>query len=131
MASIFTKIINREIPAHIIAENELFIAFLDIMPIALGHTLIVPKEEIDHFFDLPDATLCSINIFAKMVASAIKKTFPCNRIGLSVIGLEVPHAHMHLVPINASNDLNFAKNKLTISHSELAEIAERIKQNLS
>ncbi len=129
--SIFTKIIDREIPAHIITENDHFIAFLDIMPLALGHTLIVPKKEIDHFFDLPDSELALINIFAKKVAEAIKKSFPCNRIGVSVIGLEVPHAHMHLVPINASNELDFSRPKLKLTQGEFASVAEKIVANLS
>jgi histidine triad (HIT) family protein len=128
--SIFSKIINREIPAHIIAEDNQFIAFLDIMPIVKGHTLVVPKREIDRFFDLPDSELTSINLFAKRIAAAIEKTFPCDRVGISVIGLEVPHAHMHLVPLNSSNDLNFSNPKLKLASAELAEIAEKIKANL-
>ena len=128
--SIFSKIINREIPAHIIAEDNQFIAFLDIMPIVKGHTLVVPKREIDRFFDLPDSELTSISLFAKRIAAAIEKTFPCDRVGISVIGLEVPHAHMHLVPLNSSNDLNFSNPKLKLASAELAEIAEKIKANL-
>jgi histidine triad (HIT) family protein len=128
--TIFSKIISREIAANIIAEDNQFIAFLDIMPLAEGHTLIVPKKEIDRFFDLPDSELASINLFAKKIAMAIKKTFQCNRVGICVIGLEVPHAHMHLVPLNASNDLNFSNPKLKLTSAELAEIAERIKANL-
>jgi histidine triad (HIT) family protein len=128
--SIFSKIINREIPAYIIAEDNQFIAFLDIMPIAEGHTLVVPKKEIDRFFDLPDSELTSINLFAKRIAAAIEKTFPCDRVGISVVGLEVPHAHMHLLPLNSSNDLNFSNPKLKLTSAELAEIAERIKANL-
>jgi histidine triad (HIT) family protein len=128
--SIFSKIINREIPAYIIAEDNQFIAFLDIMPIVKGHTLVVPKREIDRFFDLPDSELTSINLFAKRIAAAIEKTFPCDRVGISVIGLEVPHAHMHLVPLNSSNDLNFSNPKLKLASAELAEIAEKIKANL-
>jgi histidine triad (HIT) family protein len=130
MASIFTKIIAREIPAHILAENHQFIAFLDIMPLAKGHTLIVPKKEVDRFFDLPDSELASINLFAKKIATAIEKTFPCDRIGISVIGLEVPHAHMHLVPLTSSNDLNFTNPKLKLTGTELADIAQQIKANL-
>ncbi len=128
--TIFTKIINREIPAHIIAEDEQFIAILDIMPLVVGHTLIIPKKEIDCFFDLSEADLSAINLFAKKVAVAIQKSFPCNRIGMSVIGLEVPHAHMHLVPINSSDDLNFARPKLKLSQAELTTIAEKIKSVL-
>jgi histidine triad (HIT) family protein len=128
--TIFSKIISREIAAHIIAEDKQFIAFLDIMPLAEGHTLVVPKKEIDRFFELPDSELASINLFAKKIAMAIKKTFQCNRVGICVIGLEVPHAHMHLVPLNASNDLNFSNPKLKLTSAELAEIAERIKVHL-
>ena len=128
--TIFTKIINREIPAHIVAEDERFIAFLDIMPLVVGHTLIVPKKEIDHFFDLEDDDLAAINLFAKKVAAAIQRSFPCNRVGVSVIGLEVPHAHMHLVPLNFSDDLNFARPKLKLSQTELAAIAEKIRAAL-
>jgi histidine triad (HIT) family protein len=128
--TIFSKIISREITAHIIAEDNQFIAFLDIMPLAEGHTLVVPKKEIDRFFDLPDSELASINLFAKKIAMAIEKTFQCNRVGICVIGLEVPHAHMHLVPLNASNDLNFSNPKLKLTSAELAEIAERIKAHL-
>ncbi len=128
--SIFSKIISREIPAHILAEDNQFIAFLDIMPLVEGHTLVVPKKEIDRFFDLPDSELTSINLFAKKIAAAIEKTFPCNRVGICVIGLEVPHAHMHLVPLNASNDLNFSNPKLKLTSAELVEIAERIKAHL-
>jgi histidine triad (HIT) family protein len=128
--TIFTKIINREIPAHIIAEDERFIAILDIMPLVVGHTLIIPKKEIDHFFDLSQPDLSAINIFAKNVATAIQCSFPCNRVGISVIGLEVPHAHMHLVPLNSSDDLNFTRPKLKLSQTELAAIAEKIRAAL-
>src|SRR5688572_13823071 len=100
MASIFTRIINREIPAHIVAENDHFLAFLDINPISLGHTLIVPKQEIDYYFDLDDDALAEMQRFAKKVASGLKKAVPCKRIGTAVIGFEIPHAHMHLIPIN-------------------------------
>ena len=127
MASIFTKIIKREIPAQILAEDEHFIAFLDIMPLVLGHTLIVPKKEIDYFFDLDDDTLADISVFAKKVAVAIKKAVPCKRIGVAVIGLEVPHAHIHLVPMNFMGDINFSKPKLKPSPEELAAIAEKIR----
>jgi len=122
--------INREIPAHIIDENDQFIAFLDIMPLVAGHTLVVPKKEIDHFFHLAPEDLSSINLFAKRIAVAIEKTFHCNRVGLSVIGLEVPHAHMHLVPLNSTDDLNFSRPKLKLTHDELAEIAIKIKAHL-
>lgn len=130
MASIFTKIINREIPGYILAEDDRYLAFLDINPLVLGHTLIVPKQEIDFIFDLDDDTLAGMNVFAKKVALAIKKSVPCKRIGVAVIGLEVPHAHVHLVPMNKTDDLNFTRPKLTPSKVELADVAERIKKAL-
>jgi histidine triad (HIT) family protein len=129
MPSIFTKIINREIPAYIVAEDEKHIAFLDINPLAKGHTLVVPKREEDVFFDLKDQELSDLVIFAKRVAAAIKATVPCNRIGVSVIGLEVPHAHVHLIPLNSMGDINFAKPKLSLSKEEFISIAEKIKSN--
>lgn len=130
MASIFTKIINREIPAHIIAEDEQFLAFLDIMPLATGHVLVIPKKEIDYIFDIEDNLLGKMNVFAKRVAHAIQKAVPCKRIGVAVIGLEVPHAHIHLIPMNTIGDLNFSKPKLKPSQQELAEVAEKIRQGL-
>jgi histidine triad (HIT) family protein len=129
MASIFTRIINREIPGHIVAENEQFIAFLDIVPLVMGHTLVVPKKEVDYIFDLDDDTLCGLHIFAKSVAHAVKKAVPCKRIGIAVIGLEVPHAHVHLVPMNTMGDINFTKPKLNPSKEELAAVAERIRKS--
>jgi histidine triad (HIT) family protein len=128
MASIFTRIINREIPGHIVAENEQFIAFLDIVPLVMGHTLVVPKKEVDYIFDLDDDTLTGLHVFAKKVALALKKAVPCKRIGVAVIGLEVPHTHIHLVPMNAMGDINFTKPKLNPSTEELAEVAERIRK---
>jgi len=130
MASIFTKIINREIPGQIVAENDRFIAFLDIMPMVLGHTLIVPKKEIDYIYDLPDQDLADINVFAKQVAAAVRKSVPCKRIGVAVIGLEVPHAHIHLIPMNSADDLNFTRPKLKPTQEELAATAEKIRKNL-
>lgn len=130
MASIFTKIINREIPGYIVHEDELFIAFLDINPLVIGHTLIVPKKEVDFIFDIDDDTLAKMNVFAKKVALAVKKSIPCKRIGVAVIGLEVPHTHMHLVPMNVTDDLNFTRPKLKPSKEELASAAEKIKSNL-
>lgn len=127
MASIFTKIINREIPGHIVAENDRFLAFLDIMPLVMGHVLVVPKKEIDYIFDLDDAQLGEMNVFAKKVARAIRKTVPCKRIGVAVIGLEVPHAHIHLIPMNTVSDLNFSRPKLKPSQEELAAVAEKIR----
>jgi histidine triad (HIT) family protein len=126
MASIFSKIINREIPAYIVAEDNNFIAFLDINPLAEGHTLVAPKKEIDYIYDLPDQDIAQLFVFAKRVAQSIRKVVPCNRIGLSVIGLEVPHAHVHLVPLNTTNDINFAKPKLTFTKEHYAELAQRI-----
>ena len=129
MASIFTRIINREIPGHIIAEDDRFIAFLDITPLVTGHTLVVPKKELDYIFDLEDDTLAGLTLFAKKVAHAVKKTIPCKRIGVAVIGLEVPHVHIHLVLMNSMGDINFTKSKLNPSKEELAEVAERIRKS--
>lgn len=127
MATIFSKIIRGEIPCHKIAENEEFFAFLDINPIATGHTLVVPKQETDYIFDLDDDLLGRMMAFAKKVASAQQKAIPCKRIGLTVIGLEVPHAHIHLVPIQQESDIYFGKDKLNLSADELARIAEKIR----
>jgi len=128
MASIFTRIVNREIPAHIVAEDERYIAFLDINPLTIGHTLVVPKKEVDYLFDLDDDTLAGMNVFSKKVAIAIKKAVPCLRIGVEVIGLEVPHAHVHLIPMNRTEDLNFMRAKLKPTKEELMEVAERIRR---
>jgi len=130
MPTIFTKIINGEIPCYKIAEDDRFLAFLDINPLAKGHTLVIPKQEADYIFDLEDKLLADLNIFAKKVAKAVEKTVPCKRIGLAVIGLEVPHTHIHLVPINEIGDLSFSNPKLNLSPEELTEIAESIKSNL-
>lgn len=127
MASLFSKIINGEISCHKIAENESFIAFLDVFPLVKGHTLVVPKKETDYIFDLSDNELSGILLFSKEVAAKIRKVCPCQRIGISVIGLEVSHAHVHLVPINSSDDLNFTRPKLKLSQEELAEIAASIR----
>jgi len=127
MASIFTRIINREIPGQIVAEDENYIAFLDIVPLVMGHTLVVPKKEVDYIFDLDDATLAGLHLFSKKVAHAVKKAVPCKRIGVAVIGLEVPHVHVHLVPMNSMGDINFTKPKLSPTKEELAEVAEKIK----
>ena len=126
MASLFTKIINREIPGHIVAEDDHFIAFLDIMPLVVGHTLVVPKKEIDYIFDHDDETLAAMIVFAKKVAKAVKKAVPCKRIGVAVIGLEVPHTHVHLVPMNTMGDINFTQPKLKLSSEELASTASKI-----
>lgn len=128
MASIFTRIINREIPGHIVAEDERYIAFLDINPLTIGHTLVVPKKEVDYLFDLDDDTLAGMNVFSKKVAIAIKKAVPCARIGVEVIGLEVPHAHVHLIPMNRTEDLNFMRPKLKPTKEELTEVAEKIRK---
>jgi histidine triad (HIT) family protein len=130
MASIFTRIINREIPAYIVAEDEKYIAFLDINPLVVGHTLVVPKKEIDFIFDLDDETLAGLNLFAKKVAHAIKKSIDCKRVGVAVIGLEVPHTHIHLVPMNSMNDLNFTRQKLNPGKEELTAAAEKITKAL-
>lgn len=124
--TIFTKIIKGEIPSYRIAENEQFYAFLDIFPLVKGHVLVVPKIETDQFFDLDELTLASILVFAKPIAKAIEKAFPCNRCGISVVGLEVPHAHIHLVPINDSDDLNFTRQKLKLSPEELKDVQNKI-----
>ena len=126
MASIFTKIIQGEIPCYKIAEDENFIAFLDITPIARGHVLVVPKQECDKIFDINIEILSKWLVFAQPIAKAIEKTFPCKRCGISVIGLEVPHAHMHLVPINSADDLNFTRKKLTLTTDEMKEIQNAI-----
>src|SRR4051812_1571582 len=122
MSSIFTKIIAGEIPSYKIAENEHFFAFLDIFPVKVGHVLVVPKQETDKLLDLGDQLLSEMLAFAKPITKAIERAFPCDRCGLSVIGLEVPHAHMHLVPINSSDDLNFTRHKLKLSPEQLAEV---------
>ncbi|MCS6972942.1 MAG: HIT family protein [Cyclobacteriaceae bacterium] len=127
MASVFTRIINREIPGHIVAEDENYIAFLDIMPLVPGHVLVVPKKEVDYIFDLDNATLSGLTCFAKNVATAMKKVIPCRRIGVAVIGLEVPHVHIHLVPMNSMDDLNFTRPKLKPASEELARMAEKIR----
>lgn len=124
--TIFSKIIAGEIPSYKIAENELFYAFLDIFPLREGHVLVVPKTETDKFFDLGDEYLSSLLLFAQPIAKAIEKSFDCNRCGISVIGLEVPHAHLHLIPINEANDLNFAQPKLKLEAAELKAIQEKI-----
>lgn len=130
MTSLFSKIINGEIPCHKIAENQDYFAFLDINPVKIGHTLVVPKREVDYIFDLTDEELSGIHVFAKQVAAAIKEAYPCNRIGITVIGLEVPHAHIHLIPINALHDMSFEKPKMHPTSDELAEIAEKIRSYL-
>lgn len=126
MAGIFTKIIKGEIPSYKIAEDENHYAFLDIRPLTKGHTLVVPKREEDYIFDLDDVELRELIIFAKKVAKAIDKVIPCERVGVSVVGLEVPHTHIHLIPINSIGDMNFSKGPVTVSESEMHDIADRI-----
>ncbi len=129
MATIFTKIVNGEIPAHKVAETEDYLAFLDINPLARGHTLVIPKEETDYIFDIEDKHLAGLMAFSKRVSRAIEAVVPCERIGLSVIGLEVPHAHIHLIPINKVEDMSFTKEKLSVEEEELAELASEIRKH--
>lgn len=129
MASIFTKIINGEIPSYKIAEDENCYAFLDINPVAKAHTLVVPKKETDYIFDLNDDTLGRLIIFAKRIAVAIEKSVECKRIGIAVLGLEVPHAHIHLIPLNSESDIDFKKAKLQLTPDEFKQIAETIAKN--
>ncbi len=130
MASIFTKIINGDIPCHKIGETEDCFAFLDIAPLRTGHTLVIPKKEIDYFYDLDDETMSAVMLFSKKIARAIEKTVSCERISVVVAGLEVPHAHVHLIPMNAISDIDFSQAKLSVTHHELAEMAERIRGNM-
>lgn len=129
MASIFSKIVSGEIPAHKIAEDDNYLAFLDVFPCAKGHTLVIPKKEVDYIFDLNDELYLGLMAFAKKIAPAIKKAISCKRIGVSVIGLEVPHTHVHLIPLNSMADMDFG-SKLKLSQEELGEIAEKIKAQL-
>lgn len=126
MASIFTKIVNGEIPSWKIAEDENFYAFLDISPVAKGHTLVIPKKEVDYLFDLDDETYAGLQLFAKKVALGIKNAIPCQKVGVMVLGLEVPHAHIHLVPMQSEADLMNFRNKLSLSKEEMAEITASI-----
>lgn len=126
MSTLFSKIIHGEIPCYKIAEDKNFLAFLDINPLVKGHVLVVPKLEVDYIFDLEDDILAEMILFSKLVAVKIKKAFPCKKVGVSVVGLEVPHAHIHLIPINSINDMNFSNIKLNIDKSELEEIANKI-----
>lgn len=131
MASIFSKIVRGEIPCHKIAEDDRFLAFLDIHPLAPGHTLVIPKKETDYLFDLEDQDLGAMVIFSKKIAKALRAAVPCLRIGVCVIGLEVPHAHIHLIPLNHVGDINFERPKLNPSEEELLVIAENIRRNLA
>lgn len=130
MPSIFTSIVNGEIPCYKVAESETCLAFLDINPLTKGHTLVIPKEEIDYFYDLNDDLLSDVMTFSKKVAKAIQKVIPCERVGVSVIGLEVPHAHVHLIPFHKMSELSFANPKLKFSHEEFTAIANSISANI-
>lgn len=125
--SIFSKIVSGEIPAHIVAETTDFLAFLDVSPLVMGHVLVIPKKEVDYIFDMDDESYAGLTLFAKIVATGVKKAFPCKKVGVAVIGLEVPHAHIHLIPMNNVSDMNFAKEKLKPSQDELAAAAAKIK----
>jgi histidine triad (HIT) family protein len=130
MATIFTKIINGEIPCYKIAEDEDYFAFLDINPLKVGHTLVVPKKETDYIFDLDDDQLAGLFVFSKKIASAIQSVIPCNRIGVAILGLEVPHAHIHLVPMDSMDDVNFRNPKLKFSVEEFQEVASKISREV-
>jgi histidine triad (HIT) family protein len=130
MDSIFTKIVKGEIPAHKVAEDDRFLAFLDVSPLQQGHTLVIPKQQTDYIFDLDDALLADLMVFAKKVAGAVKKATQCPRIGVTVIGLEVPHTHVHLIPISKMDDMNFSYPKKKFPEAEMAEMAQRIRENL-
>jgi histidine triad (HIT) family protein len=130
MSTIFSKIISGEIPSYKIYEDENFLAFLDVFPLVKGHTLVIPKKETDYIFDIDDEVLSQMMVFAKKVAHAMGKTIPCIKVGMSVIGLEVPHAHIHLIPMQAVSDMNFSKPKLQFSKEEMAEVAAAIQSNL-
>lgn len=130
MATIFSKIIAGELPSHKIAENDRFFAFLDINPLVVGHTLVVPKQEVDYIFDMEDKDLADMHLFAKRIALGIEKAIPCKRVGVAVMGLEVPHAHIHLIPIQNEADMIISNPKLKLSADKLAEIASKIKEKL-
>jgi len=130
MASIFSRIVSGEIPCYKIAENESCFAFLDISPLAKGHTLVIPKKETDYLFDIGSEEYNQLWSFARYVASGVEKAIPCKRIGIAVIGLEVPHAHIHLIPLNKVSDMNFANPKLKLSEAEMTQVAERIREAL-
>ena len=130
MGSVFSKIISKEIPAYIIAETDQCIAFLDVFPLAKGHVLVVPKKEIDYIFSVEDDLLAEMMLFSKKIALALEKAIPCKRVGIAVIGLEVPHAHIHLIPLQTVQDINFTREKLTIAAAEMEEIVNSIKKNL-
>ncbi len=129
MAGIFAKIAAGEIPSYKCAESDKFYAFLDINPLVKGHTLVIPRREVDYIFDLDDDELAEMVVFAKDVAAAIKKAFPCRKVGMAVLGLEVPHAHIHLIPMQTEKDMNFANPKLKLADDEMAAVAARIREN--
>ena len=131
MATIFSRIVAGEIPCYKIAESEKHLAFLDVFPLAKGHTMVIPKNETDYIFDVPDDEFLGLHLFSKKVAKAIEKSIPCKRIGVAVIGLEVPHAHIHLIPLNNVSDINFSRPKLTLQKEELEEIARKIRVNVN
>jgi histidine triad (HIT) family protein len=128
MASLFSKLVSGELPCHKVAENDKFLAFLDIMPLEPGHTLVIPKVEVDYIFDIEDDLLAEMHVFAKKVAIALKKSVPCLRIGIAVVGLEVPHAHIHLVPLKSISSINFSKEKFKMNDDELKHLAQTISQ---
>jgi len=130
MASIFSKIVAGEIPAHVVAETTEFLAFLDVSPLTQGHVLVIPKQEIDYIFDMDEESYFGLTLFAKIVATGLKKAIPCIKVGVAVIGLEVPHVHIHLIPMNTVSDMNFSKPKLSPTQEELAETALLIKAQL-
>ena len=131
MASIFTKIVKGEIPAYKIAEDDNYLAFLDIFPVAKGHTLVIPKKEVDYLFDLDDELYSGLQIFAKKVAIGLKKAIPCVKVGVLVLGLEVPHAHIHLIPIDGIHDIDFSKPKVNIPNEEMIKLAQEISSNFT
>ncbi len=130
MASIFTKIVKGEIPCHKIAETDDYLAFLDVFPLVKGHTLVIPKKEVDYLYDLEDDLLAGLMLFSKKIAKAVEAVIPCNRIGVAVVGLEVPHAHVHLIPMHQVSDMDFSKPKLKLSTEELAAIATQIRTKI-
>lgn len=130
MASVFSKIVDGEIPAHVVAETTEFLAFLDVNPLVMGHVLVIPKTEIDYIFDMDEESYFGLTLFAKIVAEGVKKAFPCIKVGMAVIGLEVHHAHIHLIPMNSVSDMNFSLPKLNPTQEELAEAAQKIKAQL-
>lgn len=130
MASIFTKIINEEIPCYKIAENDKYLAFLDVFPLVEGHVLVIPKQEVDYIFEMEDELFTGLQLFAKQVAKALKQAVPCKKVGVSVIGLEVPHAHIHLIPMNNVEDMNFSKPKLKVEAERMIELQKSIVEKL-